>query len=315
MVCRLERAASHLAPCSCPPPPRASSQLLGHQGKGAGQATQLVLARARPALGAEVAPGHIAHALRPAAAAAAPDDCPAAPPAAPRQIPPGRGSSVSVPIYMRCSPAGQRTLLVLAVGLLHARALVTSAAGKGKVACKKRGSGQQAQPPDWAPAPKRFTRTADKCTAPVVRQSSSSPSMLVRGRWLPAGCAAAAALGRSGLRSSKRLAGAGHGHAGAVPQHHIDGPELVADALQHQPCPRHRAPGPAGLLALRVLLAMSLAMVSRVTLARLTPGASAPSTFTSNQLSIAARARTGRTPHKSARPRHHAHQGEDGRPA
>jgi len=39
-------------------------------------------------------------------------------------------------------------------------------------------------------------------------------------------------------------------------------------------------------LAERVLLAMSLAIVSSVTLARFTPALSAPSTLTSNQLSI-----------------------------
>ncbi|MNV47518.1 hypothetical protein D3C71_1393880 [compost metagenome] len=39
-------------------------------------------------------------------------------------------------------------------------------------------------------------------------------------------------------------------------------------------------------LAVRVLCAMSLATVSSVTLARFTPADSAPSTLTSNQLSI-----------------------------
>ena len=40
------------------------------------------------------------------------------------------------------------------------------------------------------------------------------------------------------------------------------------------------------LLAPRVLVARSLAMVSSVTRARLTPAVNAPSTFTSNQLSM-----------------------------
>ena len=188
-------------------------------------------------------------------------------------------------MYMRRSPwrAMERSWYSRCASCT-ARALLTSVAGKAMVACKKR---LPVSSPSWAlgTATNTRTRTADKSMVPLTPRSSSSPSMLVRGRWLPRRLRSTWALGRSGLNSSIDSPA----EATATPAL-FHSTTSLAPSWSRMRSSTNPAPAsdtsPSWVLALRVLLAMSLAMASRVTLAKFTPAVSAPSTLTSNQLSI-----------------------------
>jgi hypothetical protein len=87
------------------------------------------------------------------------------------------------------------------------------------------------------------------------------------------------------VEQEARLPGAGQHLVAGAPQDDVVGRELLAHALQLHAGRGVRRVGQL-LAAARVLLARSLASVSSVERPRLRPASSAPSTLTSNQLSI-----------------------------
>ena len=159
-------------------------------------------------------------------------------------------------------------------------ALDTSAGGNGKVACKNRGSVNRPSP-GLVTSTSTFTRAICMALGSAI---SSNPSI-----WVTARCSrterSKAVLGRSGLRLKRDCPALPIGWPAAFHSTTSVAPSWSRMRSSASPTVADE-PWATCALTVRVLAAMSAACDSSDTRARFTPATSAPSTFTSNQLSI-----------------------------
>ena len=159
-------------------------------------------------------------------------------------------------------------------------ALATSAGGSETVACRKRGSTNRPSV-GVLTSTSAFTRTLSSALAVVMSSSPSIWKVMRSCRALRNCCG----VGRSGLSENRDCPALATGWADEFQSTMSEAPNWSLMRSSTSPA---AASGTwaSWVLDSRVLVAMSAPMVSSVTRARLTPDESAPSTRTSNQLSI-----------------------------